>query len=284
MAVLHPYHATLMELLASHPPQGHGHAWMFRLALHLRHYHNEETCFQLLRKCTQLWAHRAVPDSEIRTAVAKAHSAKPTDTRSGPAWPTPSPSAIAHILRTTTSLFTLTPLNITAEQALRRLFHPDDLICAGVAQGQGSTQQLRDMLPLADRRQFIVPSPMTAPWGINQQGARSFRTLDNTGPRKYLVIENDAASKTDQAKILTHLASLLPLILVVDSAGKSLHGWFLTQHETQRVVRRFMRHACTLGADPHTWNKCQWVRMPGGTRYPENKPARPQPILYIKER
>jgi hypothetical protein len=50
------------------------------------------------------------------------------------------------------------------------------------------------------------------------------------------------------------------------------------------TLRLFMEYAVHLGADPHTWVRCQWVRMPGGTRYADGVAPRSQPIVYRPSR
>jgi hypothetical protein len=66
--------------------------------------------------------------------------------------------------------------------------------------------------------------------------------------------------------VLWHLARLAPLVMVVHSGGKSLHGWFACQGSSEALQLRFMRYAVMLGADPATWTRCQFVRMPDGLR------------------
>ena len=44
-----PYHPRLIEILQTYPPPGRGHAWLYRVALHIRHYHTAEATFALLR-------------------------------------------------------------------------------------------------------------------------------------------------------------------------------------------------------------------------------------------
>jgi hypothetical protein len=283
MAILHPYHAALRELLAQQPGKGRGHPWLFRVALHLRHYHTEEACFRLLRACADEWKDRAVPDAEIRKAVRKAYSATPEENRETASvrWPDPDPEAIARVLAATAPVFALNPLDIPAQRLLPCLFDFDELVCAGYSQQDGCTDTLRDILVNADKYQYVVPSPMTARTGANQEGLITPRCLANTGPRRLLVIENDVAVKEDQARILSHLARFVPLVLVVDSAGKSLHGWYAVAHLPEFHVRLVMEYAVHLGADPHTWVRCQWVRMPGGTRYNPDAAPRRQEILYV---
>ncbi len=285
MAAPFQYHAALLDMLEQQPPKGRGHSWLFRFALHFRHYHTEEACFRLLRACADEWRDRTVPDAEILKAVRKAYSATAEEARQTAAvpWPDPNPEAIARVLGSTTPRFGLTPIDITAPQILSALFDFDELVCAGFAQHDGATATLQEMFQDADRYQFIVPSPMTARTGRNQAGEESFRCLANTGPRRYLIIENDAATKEEQAKILTHLSGLLPLALVVDAAGKSLHGWFWTAGVSDSEIRLFMEYAVHLGADPHTWVRCQWVRMPGGTRYASDAGTKPQSVVFAHD-
>jgi len=68
------------------------------------------------------------------------------------------------------------------------------------------------------------------------------------------------------AALHVHLSKFAPLALVVHSGGKSLHGWFHAEGQPEEKVRKLMRYAVSIGADPATWTPCQFVRMPDGTR------------------
>lgn len=122
----------------------------------------------------------------------------------------------------------------------------------------------------------------TGPW--------SEHSLQNTGPRQYLVLEFDfiecAADGTDTiwapllrgwasdgitvqdacAALLMHLAKCAPLLLIVFSGGKSLHGWFPCAGADERQLRLWMADAVKLGACTSTWTRSQFIRMPDGTR------------------
>ena len=89
--------------------------------------------------------------------------------------------------------------------------------------------------------QFIVPSPMTARTGHTQDGKESEHTLENTGPRRFLVVEQDAGTVDEQAAILFHLAKLRPMALAPHSGSKSLHGWFYCAGQSQE---RAHKHSC----------------------------------------
>jgi hypothetical protein len=114
--------------------------------------------------------------------------------------------------------------------------------------------------------QVIVPNPMTQRIGLTQEGRESEHTLSNTGPRRFLVIEFDSGSIDDHAALLIHLIGRAPMVLGVHSGGKSLHGWFYCADQPEEPWRQFMNCAVSLGADPATWTRSQFVRMPDGIR------------------
>jgi hypothetical protein len=107
---------------------------------------------------------------------------------------------------------------------------------------------------------------MSAPLGKRKSdGELSAHTLDNTGPRQNIVVEfDDGATLDEQAARHIWLSELRDLRMVVFSGSKSLHGWYRAQDE--QSDRQFMEHAVRLGADPKTWLRSQFVRLPNGRR------------------
>ena len=97
-------------------------------------------------------------------------------------------------------------------------------------------------------------------------GEESAHTLENTGPRQYLITEFDSGTPDEQTAIIWHLRGFAPLTMIVSSGGKSLHAWWRCEGEDESRVRRFMRYAVSLGADPATWTRSQFVRLPQGWR------------------
>jgi hypothetical protein len=114
--------------------------------------------------------------------------------------------------------------------------------------------------------QFIVPSPMTALVGTTRNGRESKHALSNTGERRFLVCDFDAGTIDEHAAILLHLAGYAPLVCAVFSGRKSLHGWFYVQSQPEEKVLKLFRYAVSLGADPMTWRRSQFVRLPDGMR------------------
>jgi hypothetical protein len=153
----------------------------------------------------------------------------------------------------------------------------DPLICCGADQSNFRTAPLTFFKDKCEGLQFIVPSPMSSVWAKTQGGDRSQHTLNNTGPRKYLVVEFDTGEHADHAAFLHNLNRIIPITMVVHSGNKSLHGWFHVEGMSETKQVSFFDEATKLGADTATWNKSLFVRMPDGTR--EN--GKRQSILYF---
>ncbi len=158
------------------------------------------------------------------------------------------------------------------------LFPNNPLLCLG------KTNYLFDTKPRNEWRGFekfqslIVPSAMSALKGKTKAGNMSSHSLENTGPRQYLVIEFDSGELEDQIKLLFYLAKQMPLVLICSSGGKSMHGWFNVKQTEEITNMIFMQAAVALGADPRTWLASQFVRLPDGTRF-ESKGR--QSVVYF---
>ena len=76
------------------------------------------------------------------------------------------------------------------------------------------------------------------------------------------------------------LAEAAPLVMAVDSGGKSVHAWFHVEGMGRQDQARFFAVACLFGADPTRWDICGWLRMPGGTREKADGSRVRQKILY----
>ena len=162
-------------------------------------------------------------------------------------------------------------------ELLGRLFGGDDpWVCFG-SNSDFTTERLSKIIK-PQQYPLIVPSPMLDKFGTTQDGRRSQHTLSNTGPRRFFVVEFDGISRDTQAAVLLHLSERAPLAMVVDSGGKSLHGWFFVAGKTDEQLRPFFQRVCALGADPAAIrNRSQFVRMPDGRRDNGNR----QHVLFF---
>ncbi len=166
-------------------------------------------------------------------------------------------------------------------EILQIIFPGNPLVCVGRSSQEFWTRPLAEFRR-AHLMQFVVPSPMSRLFGKIQdpdpEGPfESAHTKDNTGDRKFAVIEFDTGDSDEHAALLYHLSGFAPFVMAVHSGGKSLHGWFDVAGCDEAKVRKFYRYAVWLGADRATYLKSQFVRMPAGRRANGNL----QPVYYF---
>jgi len=233
---------------------------------------------------------RRVPSREIADAVNVAFDrpgCAPRTCTSAKTWPKPDPRLIQQAESSglgLPDLWEASPIRIEdndshTEQIIDLLFPRDPLLCCGWAMDNFDTRPREAWRGDMAGMQLIVPSPMSKVEGITKDGRLSRHCLDNTGPRKYLVVEFDQGTPDQHAARLLWLAERAPLVLVVHSGGKSLHGWFRCRGASDGVLRKFMRVAVMIGGDPATWTRSQFVRMPDGQR--DN--GKRQTVFYVDQ-
>ncbi len=273
----------VLDLLASCPAAGSGvHNHLFRIARVLHPFYADKGEMAALIAASVVGCGRDVPAGEIDKAIANSEACarqpgQKSASVSASRWPARNDEQIEAVVaasewRGVADLWEASPVRFDGEEPateaiIDALFPGNPLLCCGRKvndyYGTGTRAQWRGQLA---EFQFIVPSPMCAEGGRTQDGRLSLRCLDNTGPRRFLVIEFDRGAGDTHAAVLGQLARMAPLVLAVHSGGKSLHGWFACAGADDTTLLRFMRYAVSLGADPATWTRCQFVRMPDGLR------------------
>jgi hypothetical protein len=317
----------ILERLHNPPKHGQGvHQWLYSIARQLHTHWNAQQVFEEIKaqvhKCD-----RPVPDKEIWDAV---HHAKETayqlrnksSTRNGQqgVWTPPASSEAqsrrierdnefreqcriqgaihCSCLAELREASPIQPPDWDAEAWLDTLWpQGDPWLCLATTSAMARSRRRTKWRGKANEQSLIVPSQMTGPSGMREDGQRSHRCLDNTGPREWVVIEFDPkrwvdcspqvqalypggeiqyveAKLNEQAslhfflRIATVQCNWPRLRLVVYSGGKSLHGWYgpLRTAQDRENARMLMACAEELGADPSTWNRCQLIRLPGGRR------------------
>ena len=281
MSKLYPYSHELAKVLASPPSPGENrHTWLFNVAAWLRaEGANLDDVQRRLEEAAKEagWEDRL---PEIARNIAKLKNVA-VEKAAPKVWMPKRNEEAREIAFTAPPLFTLQPKGLVARDVLPGLFRPDELVCMAAEEPQATTQKLDDVLPIADRVQYVVANPMRFPLGVTQEGYLSPRSLGNAvlpEQRRYVVIEFDTGDPLEaQVRLLSALHTReAPLALAVFSGGKSIHGWFnvggLRVPDKLQVFRRGAR----LGADASLWDRCKLVRMPGGLRRTEVR----QEILY----
>jgi hypothetical protein len=276
------------DLLASPPKRGEGlNLWLFKTARVLHPYRAPGEIVQLLAAIT---AGEPIKHGEIERAVERSAAIawKPGQRVAvirAPAWPRVNAEQREAVIASGAGLVDLweaSPVRFTdseshAEEIIDRLFPRNPLLCVGKNNSQFATRHRESWRGRLTDMALIVPSPMNSQRGHTQDGRESEHTLENTSPRRFLVIEQDSGSVDDQSAVLLHLATRAPLALAVHSGSKSIHGWFFAAGQPEERLRAFMRYAVSLGADQATWTRSQFVRMPGGTRTDGN----PQVVYFF---
>jgi hypothetical protein len=163
----------------------------------------------------------------------------------------------------------------------------DPWVCVGESLAMVRTRRLSEIID-DERPQFCVPNPMAAQSGLTKDGRLSERCLGNAcreDQRFFYVVEFDRCESLDeQARRLWFLSTIRPLVMVLHSGGKSLHGWFWVYGTGDFPRDGFFRMAETLGADPASRSPIQLCRTPWGIRSPkpgEDAPPKPQRVHYF---
>ena len=270
----------VQDMLGATPRAGEGvHNWLFRVARQL-HAHLPACEIVSLLESRVANCGRFVPKHEIISAVQNALACawqpgiQSQSIHSAPKWPSVNQEQREVIIRTGGELVDLWELShpqidddeTHTEQIIDRLFPGDQLLCCGKSNTDFDTRPREDWRGELSRLQFIVPSAMSAIRGKTKDGRESKHTLENTGFRRFLICEFDQGDLDAHAALLIHLGGYAPLVVAVHSGGKSLHGWFFVHGQLDEKVLRFFRYAVSLGADPATWTRAQFVRMPDGVR------------------
>ena len=280
------------DLIASPPKRGTGlNNWFFRVAKVLHAFRSHDEIIALLEAAT---SGEPLQRNEIARAVARSKEVawKPGEPRENvtraPAWPKVNHDKRARIIAETgiglVDLWEQSPIRLDddrphSEEIVDALFPSNPLLCCGKSRSVFWNKRREEWRGELARLALIVPSAMTAQEGLTQENKMSAHALSITGPRMYLIIEQDSGTLDEQASILWHFAeNYAPLALAVHSGNKSLHGWFSCSraHASEQAFEKFMRYAVSLGADHAPWTRSQFVRMPDGT---EN--GRRQTVFYF---
>lgn len=274
------------DVLTSCPKSGGGvHRWLYKAACTLKPFFDANKVFELIQRGSS-GCGRDVSAREIEDAINAAQSASLRSTKRLPKWPSTNDEQVEAIVSEGGGLAELwesSPLRLDddvshTEEVIDLLFPGDPLLCAGRSAYDFDTKSREEWRGELASMQHIVPSPMSERAGLTKSGKKSAHSLNNTGPRKFLVIEFDEGTFDQHAAILIHLAQHAPLVMTLMSGNKSLHGWFYVERSPEKLQLSFIRYAVSLGADPQLWVRSQFARMPDGFRVDKEKL---QSVIYL---
>jgi hypothetical protein len=164
---------------------------------------------------------------------------------------------------------------------LLRLFKADDVVWIG-----NTYSSCSDDKPESEKercRKFFrpvagwltltaAPNQFTCP-SVFRPGTHS-RSNQNVLVRRFLVVESDRLSKKDMGAVFSWCRQFMRLRAVVDTAGKSLHGWF--EAPTIEAENELKIILPELRCDPALFKPAQPCRLPGADR-----DGKTQSLLYL---
>jgi hypothetical protein len=144
-----------------------------------------------------------------------------------------------------------------------RLFQPNDIVWIGDIHDSGRFTHAKNFRCVSCwLTQLLAPGSFTCP-STFKPGTFARREV-NSSSRPFLVVESDTLSKQETVAIFLWLNQILPLRAVVDTAGKSLHGWF--EYPDPVLLQELRCVLPAIGCDPAVFRPTQPCRLPGAQR------------------
>jgi hypothetical protein len=182
--------------------------------------------------------------------------------------------------------FELSPVRLTDDptrdwRTLLQLFKPDDVLwigdkyssCAEDAPVARKEICQRYFRPVAEwLRESEAPAQFTCP-SVFKPGTHS-RCNEAVLHRPYLVIESDVLTKDQMNAVVNWCRQFMRLRAIVDTGGKSWHGWFEAppseiEAELRIILPNLGRHSDDKPTlDPALFKLSQPCRLPGAWRVP----------------
>jgi hypothetical protein len=150
-------------------------------------------------------------------------------------------------------------------RAYTDMFNGDDIIWIGDVSDTGKPEHAGHFKTKTRWLEDSVPvGPYTCPACFVPDSFSRAKT--NVAAQRYLVVESDILKKDEVGAIFRWLdrAVELPLRAVIDTAGKSLHGWF--EFPPGAILAELKVMLPAMGCDPKMFTSSQPCRLPGGFR------------------
>lgn len=173
------------------------------------------------------------------------------------------------------------PRDEDAVRVLSNLYEPDDLLFIG-KQGDGgivgkTIRSVREWTTSTSFKNFphIIPNPLTGQPAPKKSGdGETFRGDNAVKVYRFCVVEFDDIPREEQLAFWA--AVNLPVSALIDTGGKSIHGWLdvrqlapvanLDEWDHQIKNRLYGEILIPLGVDPACSNAARLSRLPGHFR------------------
>lgn len=180
---------------------------------------------------------------------------------------------------------------VTAARFLASLYSKDEWLFVGHMKDTGvcTVEMLSGMSGKLGDSPHIIPNPLTGEVGETRTGGLSMRCDAAVKAFRFALVEFDGVPKDEQCAFwMTVLKrGLLRVATLIDSGGKSIHGWIRVdlpdraawdREVAQKMYDRRTGVMSILGADPACKNPSRLSRMPLHLR---SDTRRPQRLLYL---
>jgi hypothetical protein len=129
--------------------------------------------------------------------------------------------------------------------------------------------------------EYIIPNPLTGQQGFTNDDKPSWRADLCVTRFCFAVIEHDQMPRDQQIQFWAGVP--LPIVALIDSGGKSIHGWVRMDADnaegwTERVEDKLFTYLEAVGVDGQCKNEARLSRMPGHFR---TEKGRFQRVLYL---
>lgn len=161
--------------------------------------------------------------------------------------------------------------NIKPVRIIKDIFRPDDIINIQQSAFEvGTLVYAKDIKTVddIDSYKFLNPSTFKKLEGIANpldNDKIATRCNANVALRTFMLLEMDSKDESRVERfntLMMVMAKFFPLVLMVDTGGKSGHAWFDTSKATKAIVSAVFALACIHGADKRMGVRSQIARMP----------------------
>jgi hypothetical protein len=172
-------------------------------------------------------------------------------------------------------------------EVLRWLYSPDDRLFIGARHdaGAGCVLPVSEWVARFERGisipEHIVPNPLSGKSGPTKEGKPSYRADSCVVQFRLATVEFDAMPREKQIQFWAGVK--LPVVALIDSGGKSIHGWIRidaanADEWTRRVEGELFDILRVVGVDGTSKNEARLSRMPGHFRAEKKRWQR---VLYL---
>ena len=159
-----------------------------------------------------------------------------------------------------------------------RLWPAHSTVWIGDVYSSGRPEHATHFRPLSDWYQ-IGPVMGNFTCGSAFKPGSFRRSNENLLGQRFLVVESDTLAKDEIGAVFAYLQRRLhyPLHCIIDTAGKSLHGWF-DAPPTKTMENRLKAGLTAFGCDSKLFTYSQPVRVPGAWRN-----GKLQRLIWLKD-